>query len=124
MGRCQYIAALAISFFLIACSNTRKIPAGDALYLGAKVSVKDDSLTYKKRKELREDLASLARPRPNSKFLGMRIKLFFYNLAGNPKREKSFAGWIKYKLGEPPVLLSDVNLDRNTKLLQNSLENR
>ncbi|HLG39274.1 MAG TPA: BamA/TamA family outer membrane protein, partial [Chitinophagaceae bacterium] len=120
----KYIFILASSVFLIACSNTRKLPAGDALYLGAKTGVKDDSLSAKKRKSLREDLTSLTRPRPNSKILGVRVRLFFYNLAGNPRKEKSIKGWLKYKVGEPPVLLSDVNLERNIKVLQNSLENR
>ncbi len=47
-----------------------------------------------------------------------------YNMAGNPKSRKSLFGWLKYKVGEPPVLLSKLNLDYNTKVLQNTLENQ
>jgi outer membrane protein insertion porin family len=108
------------------CSNTKKLPADDALYLGATVKVRDrvNQLGAKKRKALRKELEALTRPRPNRKFLGMRLKLTAYNLAGNPKKEGSFRGWLKNKVGEPPVLLSDVNLNRNTAILQNYLQNK
>ncbi|MEI9807030.1 MAG: hypothetical protein WDO16_03620 [Bacteroidota bacterium] len=115
-----FIAAL----FITACSNTKKLPADEALYTGASVKIEDSLLSAKKKKSLRSDLSSLTRPRPNKKFLGIRFKLFAYNLAGNPKKENSPAGWLKNKVGEPPVLLSEVSLDRNIKILQSTLENR
>lgn len=111
-------------FFAGACSNTRKLPPGEALYLGASVKIEDDSLSHKTKKDLEEQMHAMVRPKPNTKFLGMRFKLFVYNLAGHPKKEKSFRGWLKNKVGEPPVLLSDVDIDRNVKVLQNALDNR
>ncbi len=105
------------------CSNTRKLPAGEALYLGATVKVEGSELSRKEKKSLRSELSSLTRPRPNKKFLGIRFKLTMYNLAGNPKKENSPAGILKNRLGEPPVLLSEVNLERNEKVLQSFLEN-
>src|SRR5690606_37587217 len=110
-------------FFLVACNNLKKIPAGDALYTGA--TLKIDSLKGKKKegKELHEELSSLLRPKPNRKILGMRVRLSAYNLAGNPKKESSIGGWLKYKFGEPPVLMSQVNLERNISVLQNRMEN-
>ncbi|MBO9658160.1 MAG: BamA/TamA family outer membrane protein [Chitinophagaceae bacterium] len=106
-----------------ACNNLKKIPAGDALYTGATVKIDSTELSKKKKKSLEGELHSLVRPKPNKKILGMRFKLSMYNLAGNPKKENSLRGWIKNKLGEPPVLLSDVNLERNVKVLQSTLEN-
>lgn len=105
------------------CSNTRKLPAGEALYLGATVKVEGSELSRKEKKSQRSELSSLTRPRPNKKFLGIRFKLTMYNLAGNPKKENSPAGILKNRLGEPPVLLSEVNLERNEKVLQSFLEN-
>ncbi len=115
---------IAILSFLSACSSTRRIPDGDALYTGASVVVEDTALSAKTKKALRTDLSALTRPKPNTKFLGMRVRLFFYNLAGNPKKKHSPASFIKNKLGEPPVLLSDVNLEHNRQVLQSHLENR
>lgn len=114
---------MIISF--VSCSNTRHLPPGDALYTGASVKIKDNAndMTAKMRKALREDLAGLTRPKPNSKVLGMRLKLTFFNMAGDPNK-KGFIRKFLRKFGEPPVLLSDVNLENNSKVLQNYLENR
>lgn len=106
------------------CSNTRKLPDGEALYLGATVKVRTADLSNKKRKAIRKELEALTRPQPNKKILGVRFKLWVYNLAGNPKKETSIRGWLKNKVGEPPVLLSDLSLNRNTAVLQNYLENK
>jgi outer membrane protein insertion porin family len=124
----QLIFALLIPAFALSvtsCSNTKKLPADEALYLGATVKIRDrdNKMGAKKRKNMRNELEKLTRPRPNKKILGVRFKLFMYNLAGNPKKETSFRGWIKNKLGEPPVLLSDVNLNNNTAILSNYLQN-
>lgn len=108
---------------LFSCSNLKYLPAGDALYTGAKVTVKAPELKPKRRKVLKEQMESLIRPKPNSKILGMRLRLTAYNIAGHPKKEKSPRGWLKNKVGEPPVLLSDVNLQRNIQVLQSALEN-
>jgi outer membrane protein assembly factor BamA len=114
----------ALLLNVISCSNTKHLPADDALYLGATVNVRGKDLGTKKRKALRKELEALTRPRPNHKFLGIRLRLTAYNLAGNPSKETSFRGWLKNKVGEPPVLLSDVNLNLNTAILQNYLQNQ
>ncbi|NML22464.1 BamA/TamA family outer membrane protein [Pseudoflavitalea sp. G-6-1-2] len=109
---------------LASCSNTKKLPAGESLYVGATVKVEGPTLKRKERKVLESDLTALTRPRPNRKFLGMRIRLLAYNLAGNPKKETSMFGKLKYKFGEPPVVLSDVSLEKNAAILANTLDNR
>lgn len=108
---------------LASCSNTRHLPAGDALYTGAKVNVDGPSMNRKQEKGLGKELSSLTRPRPNKTILGIRFKLFLWNLAGNPKKKNSPAAWLK-KMGEPPVLLSEVKLTYNEQVLRNTLENR
>lgn len=108
---------------MASCSNTRKLAPGEALYLGATIKLDAPDLGRRQKKDMRSELEGLTRPRPNKKFLGMRFKLWAYNLAGNPKKRNSPAGWLKYTVGEPPVLLSDVRLDYNEKVLRNFLEN-
>lgn len=117
-----YIAILVA--LATACSGTRKLPEGDLLYTGGKVKVvKEDSVSRKDRKKLQASLKDILRPIPNKTFLGMRPKLFFYNLAGEVKKEKGFRHWLKYNLGEAPVLFSQVDLEYNRALLQNFAEN-
>lgn len=106
------------------CSNIKYLPAGESLYTGATIKVEDKNVSAKKRKAVRKELEQLTRPRPNKKFLGMRIKLYAYNIAGNPKKENSLRGKLKNKFGEPPVVLSEVSLDRNIQVLKSYLENK
>ena len=120
----HYILYLLITVFLItSCSSTKHLPEGELLFIGSKVEVKDTSISKKERKDLQSILSDLTRPKPNKKFLGLRPKLFFYNLAGDVKKEKGFRHWLKYKVGEAPVLFSQVDLEYNKKVLQNYAEN-
>src|SRR6185503_11127111 len=117
-----YIILSIISSLFAACSSTRHLPPGEKLYTGATIDV-NGTATIREKKVLTEDLAGLTRPKPNTKFLGMRIKLWIHNLFRN-KKEKSFFGRIRDKNGEPPVLLSQVDLEQNVKVLQSHLENK
>jgi outer membrane protein insertion porin family len=120
----QYYLFFFIScFVLCACSSTRHLPPNEKLYTGASVSLSGPKLSARQKKTLRSDLEGLTRPRPNSKFLGMRLKLSFYNLFHN-KKPNSFFGKLRDKWGEPPVLLSQLNLENNVKILNNHLENK
>jgi outer membrane protein insertion porin family len=114
----------SLVFFLSACNTLKNVPKDDALYTGATVTIKGADVKARQRKTLRSDLKTLTRPRPNTRFLGIPVKLWLYNIAGNPHKENSFRGKLKYKYGEPPVLLSDLDLQKNVKVLQSYLENK
>ncbi|MDP9229334.1 MAG: BamA/TamA family outer membrane protein, partial [Bacteroidota bacterium] len=120
----KYFLFFTFLYFIAGCSNTKYLPDNDTLYTGAKVTVNGPRLKPKEKNQLRKDLTKITRPRPNSKILGLRVKLFAYNIAGKPKKEKSFLGQLKYKFGEPPALLSDLDLNKNIELLDNYMENR
>jgi len=94
------------------------------LYVGSEVSVHSDSIGRSKRNQLESTLEKLLRPATNSRFLGLKTKLFFYNLIGQPKRDKGLRHWMRTKIGEPPVLYSQVNLEHNTNIFNNYLENK
>lgn len=120
----HYWFLLLLTIAAASCSTTKSVPAGDALYTGASVSVVKDTFTNQKNKDVRKQLEGLTRPRPNSKFLGMPFKLWMYNLAGPKPGGRGIRGWLKNKVGEPPVLLSDVNLNHNVEVLKSYLENK
>lgn len=105
------------------CSNTKYLPEGDMLYVGGEVTVEDSIMSRSDRKEMERELEELLRPRPNRGFLGLRPRLWFYNIAGEPKKEKGLRYWLRTKVGEPPVLFSQVDLDYNADILQNRVEN-
>ena len=117
------ILLLITSVLLLgACSSTKYLKPGEVLYTGADVKINPDSAKkVKGEKDLRETLTGLTRPVPNKTFLGIRYKLFFYNLAGEPKKEKGFRHWLRNKLGEPPVLMNQVDINSNVRVLQSYL---
>ena len=122
-GKIIVFIATAVSMaFITACNNTRYLPKNESLYVGAKINVKAPELKKGQRKAIKTQLAALTRPKPNSSILGLRPKLWFWNIGGNPKKKFSVRKLIK-NLGEPPVVLSDVNLDHNNKVLKNQMEN-
>lgn len=104
------------------CSGTRHLKEGQILYTGSEVKLNSDTASrIPGEKSLRKTLEEKTRPEPNKSILGMRYKLFFYNLAGEPKKQKGFKYWMRNKLGEPPVLMSDVRLQNNINVLQSYL---
>ncbi len=106
------------------CSNTKYLPEGDMLYVGGEVTVKDTVIPKKQRKALEKEMEALLRPRPNRSFLGLKFKLYMYNIAGEPKKDHGFRHWLRTTVGEPPVLFSQVDLDYNADILQNYAENK
>ncbi len=121
-GTLLLIIIVAALFSFTACSNTRHLPEGDRLYTGANVDV-HGPITIRTKKVLQEDLQGLTRPKPNTKLLGVRLKLTIYNLF-RKKKENSFWGRIRDRNGEPPVLLSQLDLQKNKTVLQSHLENK
>ncbi|MGB4776367.1 MAG: BamA/TamA family outer membrane protein [Daejeonella sp.] len=110
--------------FAAGCGPAKYLPKGEKLYTGADVKVQGDSIKKKEVKALRAELKSVLRPKPNTSFLGFRYKLWIYNIAGTVKKPKGFRNWLKNKIGEPPVLESTVNLEKNQTILKNRLENK
>lgn len=105
---------------LTGCSNIKYLPEGEQLYVGAEVRV--DPKEAVKRKEIKSELEDITRPEPNSSILGLRPKLWFYNIAGKDAK-KGIRKWLRTKLGEPPVLLSQVDPFLIEDLMKSRLDN-
>lgn len=121
-SNCIYYLLVTL-LFVYGCSNTKHLPEGDMLYVGGEVNIEDSIMDKSDRKDLEAELEDLMRPKPNRKILGLRAKLYFYNLAGEPKKDKGFRYWLRNKVGEPPVLMSQVDLDYNADVLTSHTEN-
>ncbi len=104
------------------CSNTKYLAEGESLYLGSTVEIKSDN---KIPSGLAGELEGIIRPQPNKKFLGIgRFKLWVYNQVDTVEKQKGFKYWLKYKLGEPPVLFKENDIDNNKKILSGKLKNK
>lgn len=124
MGRKRnaYIILLLLG---TACNYSKHLAKNQYLYMAPKIDL-HSSVPIKKstRKALESDMAALIRPRPNASILGFKYKLWIYNLAGTPKKNKGLKHWLKYKVGEAPVLASAASAAKNREILQNHLENK
>ena len=127
MKRIPVAAIVLVVCIAVSCNVTKYVPEGDALYKGASIKVEDSGIAKQKSKQITVELNGITTPRPNSRFLGIPLKLMFYNLAGpadpNDTKKRGLRRWIR-SLGEPPVLVSDVNLQANNDVLTNHMENR
>ena len=106
------------------CSNLKYLKEGQLLYTGADITIKNDTISKKERSALKEKLQENITPKPNSSFLGLRPRLYIYNITKEPKKDKGFRHWLKYKIGEAPVLLNDVDREFNAKIIKNYSENK
>ncbi len=122
----QYIYKISVVCLLMlaSCSSTKYLPKGEKLYTGADVKFESNNLNNSLERSLLTELKGLTRPKPNSSFLGLRPKLFAFYIAGTPKKDKGLRYWLKNKIGEPPVLISNVSLQNNENVLQNRMENK
>ena len=123
MNKSHLLYFLFLGWLVSSCCNTRFLPEGELLYTGAKLTVEGKEASKKEKKVLKAALKEVVRPKPNSTILGLRPKLYVYNLAGTPKKEKGFRYWLKTKVGEAPVSYSQVDLEYNKSVLQNFAEN-
>ncbi|NGM62977.1 BamA/TamA family outer membrane protein [Sphingobacterium sp. SGG-5] len=115
---------LTAVLFSVSCNSTKYLAEDEKLYDEGKVELKLDSGIAAERKEaFEEHLEEMLMPKPNKKILGWRWKLSLWNMGGGPDTTKNFfRNWLK-KMGEEPVLLSDVNREYNENLLRNRVEN-
>jgi len=112
---------IAVAVLFASCSNTKYLKDGEMLYTGANVKV-ETGKKVKGKKAIVKKVEDVILPKPNKKFLGMKLKLWFYNVAGEPKG-KGFRYFVKNKLGEKPVLFSQVYPNKVRDLMDANLFN-
>jgi len=89
------------------CSGTKSLSSEKSLYAGAEIELQVTG-DVNGRKGVKRQLRELLRPEPNLSILGLRPRLWIHNRIKEPKKEKGFRYWLKYKVGQPPVLFSEV----------------
>src|SRR5687767_321399 len=118
------IILLMISTVLLGCTGTKFLKDNQSFYTGAEIKFDTQGKRVGRKKILEEELQEYIQPKPNKKFLGMRSGVWFYFIAGTPKKEKGgLRNFIKKKLGKPPVLFSEATPDRTAKTLTGQLHN-
>ncbi len=116
----RLIHLLFIAVILSACNNTKYLVGNQKLYDGNIIKVDPSEITKSDVKFISGEMDGLVRPKPNAKILGLRYKLWIYN---KTHTRRNFIQKLLSKMGEPPVLISSVDLENNSNIMQNRLQN-
>ncbi|HEX6223092.1 MAG TPA: BamA/TamA family outer membrane protein [Chryseolinea sp.] len=126
-ARCRIFrgaSLLIVALLLNGCTGAKFLKGNETFYTGAEIKFDTQGKRVGRKKILKEELQEYIQPKPNKKFLGMRPGVWFYYIAGTPKKEKGgLRNFIKKKLGKPPVLFSDATPDKTAKNLNGQLNN-
>ena len=110
--------------FLGSCSVTKHLPAGESLYVGAKVNMLPDSIIPKAEvKNIQDELTAFVKPKPNASIFGFPYRVWLYYLLGEPKKESGLKYSFRKRFGEPPVLASKSVTNANVKQIALLLNN-
>jgi outer membrane protein insertion porin family len=110
---------------LASCHESKYLAGDQTLYTANKTPIQSSvPMKNKEQKKWTEEMQGYLRPKLNSTILGIRLKLWIYNMAGTTTKKKGFKHWLKYKVGEPPVLATPAILRNNAQVLQSHLENK
>jgi outer membrane protein insertion porin family len=115
------LRTVAVVLLLSSCTAMKYVPDDKVLYTKSDVKL-IPSGRVRARKKIKELLYNNINPKPNTSIFGMRPPLWFFYVAGNPKK-KGLRMFIKNKLGQAPVYMSDVDADKTAELLKGHLRN-
>src|SRR5690554_8062001 len=110
LNKVTNIWIMAAAVLKTGCSSTKSVHERDALYKGASVHIIGDSLSKREKNKLKGVFEEQLTLRPNKKFLRIPIKLYIHNSLGEANKDKGIKHWWKNRVGEKPVLLSQVDI--------------
>jgi outer membrane protein insertion porin family len=116
-----FVFFIVASILLPGCTGLKYVPEGQVLYTKSDVKL-IPSGRVRAKKKIKELLYTNINPKPNTSILGMRPALWMYYVAGNPKK-KGLRMFIKNKMGQAPVYMSDIDPDKTSDLLKGHLKN-
>lgn len=123
VGRYKYGLLLLSALFLTSCSGLRKLPEDESLLVANRVRIEQEAGKRAKDKRIApKNLTGLITQEPNSRFLGIRIKLGLYSSA-----KDSVNNWWNRKLrenGEPPVAFDSLAIDQSLDRMRRYLGNK
>ncbi len=112
---------IIISLLTPSCSGTKFLKEGQQLYLGSEIKF-DPANKVKNDKEIKTDLNKKLVPKPNKKFLGLfQFRVWAY-LKLEPKKNKGFKYWLRNKIGKPPILIEDIEIEQKEKILAKAMQ--
>jgi outer membrane protein insertion porin family len=117
------LSATMLLLLLSGCTGLKSVPEGRHLY--SRQIFEIDSVKFLDNPSAaKTELEGLIKQKPNKKLFWMRPALSLYYTIHEPKKKSGFRYWLKYKLGDPPSLIEDINLPNTVDAVVNRLQNR
>ncbi len=120
-SKLQMIALLASISVLSACTANKLLPKGEYFYDGAEITY-DNSTVETVPRSIRDEAYNKLKPDPTPSVLWMRPKAWFYLSTKEPDKKKGFKHFLKYRIGKKPTYFSQVDLDKNLRLIESTLD--
>ncbi|HEY9049777.1 MAG TPA: BamA/TamA family outer membrane protein [Ohtaekwangia sp.] len=115
---------LTTVWLLVSCTGTKYLKEDEVFYNGAEINFETPESRVGRKKILRKELQTYINPKPNGRLLKARPGVWFYYIAGTPKKKKGgLRNFIRNKLGAPPVFMKETTPDRTAKILEGQLHN-
>ncbi|HEU5146572.1 MAG TPA: BamA/TamA family outer membrane protein [Chryseosolibacter sp.] len=118
---CHYIFGCLLALLLSGCTAMKLVPDNRVLYTGSDIDLIPQG-RVRAKKQIKELLDANILPKPNTTILGMRPGLWFFYKAGNPEK-KGLRSFMKNKLGQAPVYMSDIDAEQIAQVLEAHLIN-
>jgi outer membrane protein insertion porin family len=122
--RTSSVIFILLAVCLSSCSIERHLPPGTQLYRGANFTIQKDSLDKTSERSIIKQLKTISAPKPNAAIFGFPYRVWFWYLIGEPKSEKGFKHWLRYRIGQEPVLSTVLNTKANAANFANHLINK
>src|ERR1700689_3049795 len=91
MQRTLYLWMGVLIIALASCHESKYLAENQLLYTANKTRVQSSMpMTKKAQKRWAEEMQGYLRPKLNSTILGIRLKLWIYNIAGTTNKKKGF----------------------------------
>jgi outer membrane protein insertion porin family len=122
--RTSSVIFILLAVCLSSCSIEKHLPPGTQLYRGANFTIEKDSLDKTSERSVKKQLKAISAPKPNAAIFGFPYRVWFWYLIGEPKSEKGFKHWLRYRIGQEPVLSTVLNTKANAANFANHLINK
>lgn len=117
--RMQRFIWFMLGLLLASCSAKKYLPEGEKYFEGHYVEILDDKTHLPK--DVENDLDEDFKPSSTRRYLGSRPGTWWFEVMGEPKKNKGLRHWIKYKLGARPSYLSQLRPEKNMDIIRSKL---
>lgn len=119
MVKNKFVIALIFGGLLASCTARRYLPEGQRYFAGHVVKYNNELEQVPRRwqDKIEDDL----NPEKVSKVIRSRPGVWLHGAMGDVKKEKGFKHWLKYRIGDTPVFITDVKPGRNASYIESLL---